>query len=163
MATEDFADDTLQDPRLTSTNWSAAEEALILAWRQKQFRAIDSGLVGSDITPGAQSTLAVALRDVDGDGDPDLVAGNLGQANCLYLNDDAPDPVNGFTGSNITADAHDTATVALGMSFTILGTVCIVCSMAIGVGTPCTILFSACNSGSINCHRHFSLTGNLRY
>jgi hypothetical protein len=50
----------------------------------------------------------------DGDGDLDLVAGNDGQPIRLYLNNGTADPWNGVAGSDITADAHDTWSVALG-------------------------------------------------
>ena len=36
---------------------------------------------------GANLTTAVALGDVDGDGDLDLVSGNIGQLNRVWLND----------------------------------------------------------------------------
>jgi len=73
-----------------------------------------SGVSGSDITADAHQTYSVILGDVDGDGDLDLVAGNNGQANRLYLNNGTADPFNGVTGSDITADAHNTQSVTLG-------------------------------------------------
>ena len=43
------------------------------------------------------------MEDVDGDGDVDLVVGNMNQRNRLYLNNGTSDPFNGVTGSNITS------------------------------------------------------------
>ena len=56
----------------------------------------------------------MALGDVDGDGDLDLVAGMDNQANRLYLNDGAGDHWDTVSGTNITTDSHYTYAVALG-------------------------------------------------
>lgn len=72
------------------------------------------GVVGSDITTDVHFTTSVSLGDVDGDGDLDLVVGNIMQPNRLYLNNGTPSPFEGVVGSNITDDAVWTNSVALG-------------------------------------------------
>jgi len=112
--TEDFDDTALRDAGKTSANWSTEEGALLLAWRQKQFGAFRPGLSGSDITADVYATTSIALGDVDGDGDPDLVVGNHSQCNRLYLNNGTADPFAGVSGVDITTDADRTTSVALG-------------------------------------------------
>ncbi len=73
-----------------------------------------SGVTGSDISGDVDQTTCVKLGDVDGDGDLDLVAGNTGETNRLYLNNGTADPFSGVSGSDISSDAHDTSSIALG-------------------------------------------------
>jgi hypothetical protein len=113
--TEDFADTALRDADETNANWSIDEEALILNWRQAHYGVFEPGLTGADVSSDTHNTRSIALGDVDGDGDLDLVAGNAGgQTNRLYLNEGTADPFSGVIGSDISSDVHDTYSVALG-------------------------------------------------
>ena len=70
-------------------------------------------LAGKDISGDTDDTRAVAVGDVNGDGDLDLVAGNSGATNRLYLNNQTSDPFNAVSGSDISSDVHDTQAIAL--------------------------------------------------
>ena len=76
--TEDFASQALQDPALTNANWSTDEQALVLAWRNSRFGAFGPDVEGSDVSSDSLSTHALALGDVDGDGDLDLIIPGMG-------------------------------------------------------------------------------------
>ena len=56
----------------------------------------------------------MALGDVGGDCDIDLVVGNTGEANRLYLNNGTSDPWGGVVGIDLTADSGATQEIALG-------------------------------------------------
>jgi hypothetical protein len=58
-------------------------------------------------------TSSVALGDVDGDGDPDLVIGNSWQQNRLYLND-GTGSFTDATAARMPMDSENTTSVALG-------------------------------------------------
>ena len=68
---------------------------------------------GTAIGSETDETLSVVLGDVNGDGHLDLVAGNSGQTNKLYLNDGS----GGFTagsGTAIGSETNSTFSVVLG-------------------------------------------------
>jgi arylsulfatase A-like enzyme len=72
------------------------------------------GISGTDISLDGDNSRSIMLGDVDGDGDLDVVAGNAGQANRLYLNNDTADPFNGVSGTDISTDVDLTYAIALG-------------------------------------------------
>ncbi|HET6445152.1 MAG TPA: VCBS repeat-containing protein [candidate division Zixibacteria bacterium] len=110
---EDFASTTFRDANLTNANWSTDESALLLAWQDAQYGAFGS-TSGSDISDSERRTYSTALGDVDGDGNPDLIAGNYHQRIRLYLNNGSVDPFAGVSGSDISVDDHYTTSLALG-------------------------------------------------
>ncbi len=112
---EDFSSTALNDTTKTTASYSTQEQELILQWKKSQ--GIVSSLAvsptGSDITTDSDNTYSVALGDVDGDGDLDMVVGNNG-ANKLYLNDGTSTPFSSATSSTISTDTDNTRSVALG-------------------------------------------------
>ena len=69
---------------------------------------------GIAIGVDADNTYAIVLGDLDGDGDLDVVVGNSGQTNKLYINDGEGNPFDTCIGMEIGTDADDTRALALG-------------------------------------------------
>ncbi len=105
--TEDFADTASRNSALTNANWSTEEQALFLAWRAAESAGTGNELDIDDLT---DDTRSVALGDLDGDGDLDVVAGNNGVSSVIYLNDGAA----GFTLHQTLLDDNATRSVVLG-------------------------------------------------
>ena len=71
------------------------------------------GITGINISNDTDKTYAIKLYDMDNDGDLDVVAGNSG-INRLYLNNGSQNPFENVDGNNITSDAFDTESIAIG-------------------------------------------------
>ena len=71
-------------------------------------------IVGVNISDDSDNTILIALGDIDSDGDLDVIAGNIGHQNRLYLNNGTTNPFADAVGVNITDDSDDTFSIALG-------------------------------------------------
>jgi hypothetical protein len=73
-----------------------------------------NGVIGRDISTDAYDSESIAVGDLNGDGQLDIVAGNTLQPSRLYLNNGTADPFNGVNGSDITSDALSVSSLSLG-------------------------------------------------
>ncbi len=75
-----------------------------------------SGVQSSDIDALTNPTESLAVFDMDGDGDLDIISGNnsLSVANQLFLNNGSADPFSGISASSITNEMQATQDIAIG-------------------------------------------------
>jgi len=71
------------------------------------------GVLASEISNDTDNTYSVALGDMNGDGDLDLVTGTYAGINKLYLNNGTSNPFNGVSSLNISNDADKTQSIVL--------------------------------------------------
>ena len=113
--TEDFDNADLKDWNKTNANWSSEEQHLAMAWRQVRYGAFGTSITSAtEISPDNDVTESVVLGDVDGDGDLDLIVGDLHEVNMLYLNNGTDNPWEGVSGKAVSPAAGITLSLALG-------------------------------------------------
>ncbi len=110
--TEDFSTQINMDSTKTNANWTIQEQAVYIARSSERFQYLpDAETNGTNISSAKNSTYSMVFGDVDGDGSEDLITGNLGQKNILYLNDGN----GGFLdGTEISTDEDHSYALILG-------------------------------------------------
>jgi hypothetical protein len=103
-------------PPGTTATWSTTENAVYLGSADPAKRAVDSSAgefqEGTNVSGETDLSTAITFGDLDDDGDLDLVVGNYGVANLLYLNDgNGGFPV---SGTAIDSDNDNTTSLVLG-------------------------------------------------
>ena len=94
-------------------SWAAIIVSLVLvALGMRPALAVDPDFgIRHNFGTGVEITQSVAVGDIDGDGDLDIVTGNVYQQNLVYLNDGAGD----FAGTrNFGTGSDNTYSVAMG-------------------------------------------------
>ena len=111
---ETFDDAVLRDGVLTTADWSTRESAVILPRAARIYGALTASTsASSDVGTISDATTSLVLGDMDGDGDLDVVVGNNGQRNLLYLNDGSADPFLSIPPTPISQELNDTEKVVV--------------------------------------------------
>ena len=111
--TEDFSSDNMIDKAKTTADLDPEEQAVRLAWAKRRYGAFVDPQV-FDISREQLQTVTIAVGDIDGDEDLDVVVGNVG-VNKVYLNTGLNEaPFANSVGNPITDDVDNTQSIALG-------------------------------------------------
>ena len=109
--TENFETREYLDESQTTVRWCPVQQALTTAFQQDSWQSTNRTWQQSPLTTEVFNAKAVVTGDVNNDGLPDIVIGNHGQPNLLYLN------LGGgqfYEGAMIGNEAENTSSIALG-------------------------------------------------
>ena len=109
---DDFISDASIDTVKTSAQFSEVEKAIYLAGSQPLHRLPDGNTAGEDLGTDTDTTWGLALGDVNRDGYLDLVTGNSGQTNKVYIYDIGNDSFAAI-GTNIGSETDASYSVVL--------------------------------------------------
>ncbi|MCP5144393.1 MAG: VCBS repeat-containing protein [Gammaproteobacteria bacterium] len=114
--TEDFTSRALGDRFRSDAHWAVREQMLTLSLRRTQSGALAPGATTIiDLSPEPGFTSSIAVADVDGDADLDIIAlnGVVGREALLFLNNGSTTPFVGVLAQPIAVSPYAQA-VALG-------------------------------------------------
>ncbi len=114
LVSEDFASLAGIDMSQTTVHWSEADGTISLAPGNQALNDLLSHGVMSVIGGGADNSAAAVLEDVNGDDELDLLVGNLGGGNKIYLGDGAGGFALGPGDGRIGDEVDITTSLALG-------------------------------------------------
>ncbi len=112
FTTQDHIDTTSSSK--SNVSWSEAGNMVNLAWQaDKPAEGSDDFLAAVDIGVVTDDTSSVVMGDVNNDGFLDLVVGNSGQRNKLYLNDGVITDADAFTTAGFAGAGTDIGVIIM--------------------------------------------------